>query len=64
MYGALGKMIIVLYEPLHCCDRVFHILGSAARAHRRKRPRKPCIRMMLHQNGSRHAWLRASPSST
>jgi hypothetical protein len=26
-------------------------------AHRRKRPRKPCIGMMLHQDGSRFAWL-------
>jgi transposase len=26
-------------------------------AHRRKRPRKPCEGMMLHQDGSRHAWL-------
>ena len=26
-------------------------------AHRRKRPRKPCIGMMLHQDGSRYAWL-------
>jgi hypothetical protein len=26
-------------------------------AHRRKRPRKPCEGMMLHQDGSRHEWL-------
>lgn len=26
-------------------------------AHRRKRERKPCAGMMLHQDGSRHAWL-------
>src|SRR5579863_8938997 len=26
-------------------------------AHRRKRPRKPCEGMMLHQDGSRHGWL-------
>ena len=26
-------------------------------AHRRKRPRKPCIGMMLHQDASRFAWL-------
>jgi transposase len=25
--------------------------------HRRKRPRKPCVGMMLHQDGSRFAWL-------
>jgi len=30
-------------------------------AHRRKRPRKPCIGMMLHQDGSRFAWLAAQP---
>lgn len=35
-------------------------LVSAARrrgAHRRKRPRKPCAGMMLHQDGSSFAWL-------
>jgi len=35
-------------------------LMAAARrrgAHRRKRPRKPCAGMMLHQDGSRFAWL-------
>ena len=26
-------------------------------AHRKKRPRRPFIGMMLHQDGSRHAWL-------
>ena len=26
-------------------------------AHRKKRPRRPLIGMMLHQDGSRHAWL-------
>ena len=26
-------------------------------AHRRRRPRKPCVGMMLHQDGSRHEWL-------
>jgi transposase len=30
-------------------------------AHRRKRPRKPCIGMMLHQDGSRFAWLEGQP---
>ena len=25
--------------------------------HRRRRPRKPCVGMMLHQDGSRHEWL-------
>jgi transposase len=30
-------------------------------AHRRKRPRKPCVGMMLHQDGSRHAWLGQGP---
>ncbi|MFQ5430856.1 MAG: ISNCY family transposase [Phycisphaerae bacterium] len=30
-------------------------------AHRRKRPRKPCVGMMLHQDGSRHAWLAGRP---
>jgi len=30
-------------------------------AHRRKRPRKPCIGMMLHQDGSRFAWLAGQP---
>lgn len=30
-------------------------------AHRRKRPRKPCEGMMLHQDGSRFAWLAGEP---
>src|SRR5215813_7025905 len=30
-------------------------------AHRRKRPRKPCEGMMLHQDGSRFAWLDVQP---
>lgn len=30
-------------------------------AHRRKRPRKPCEGMMLHQDGSRFAWLEGQP---
>jgi transposase len=30
-------------------------------AHRRKRPRKPCVGMMLHQDGSRFAWLEDQP---
>jgi hypothetical protein len=29
--------------------------------HRRKRPRKPCEGMMLHQDGSRFAWLAGEP---
>jgi transposase len=39
-----------------------HAAGLVERArrrgvHRRKRPRKPCEGMMLHQDGSRFAWL-------
>ena len=30
-------------------------------AHRRKRERKPCEGMMLHQDGSRHSWLADQP---
>lgn len=30
-------------------------------AHRRKRPRRPLPGMMLHQDGSRHAWLQGQP---
>jgi hypothetical protein len=30
-------------------------------AHRRKRPRKPCEGKMLHQDGSRFAWLAGQP---
>lgn len=26
-------------------------------AHRRRRPRRPCVGMLLHQDGSSHAWL-------
>jgi len=40
-----------------------HLVTPAPRrgAHRRKRPRKPCIGMMLHQDGSRHEWLEGRP---
>ncbi len=39
------------------------LVERAARrgAHRRKRPRKPCEGMMLHQDGSRFAWLADGP---
>ena len=43
-----------------------HTAGLVARAarrgaHRRKRERKPCVGMMLHQDGSRFAWLEGAP---
>jgi transposase len=43
-----------------------HAAGLVVRAtkrgaHRRKRERKPCAGMMLHQDGSRHAWLAGQP---
>jgi transposase len=31
-------------------------------AHRRKRPRRPMVGMMLHQDGSRHQWLAGQPA--
>jgi transposase len=31
-------------------------------AHRKKRPRRPMIGMMLHQDGSRHVWLEGHPA--
>ena len=31
-------------------------------AHRRKRPRRPMRGMMLHQDGSKHAWLAGQPA--
>jgi transposase len=31
-------------------------------AHRRKRERKPCEGMMLHQDGSRHVWFAGQPA--
>lgn len=31
-------------------------------AHRKKRPRRPMIGMMLHQDGSRHEWLTGQPA--
>jgi len=39
------------------------LVERAARrgAHRRKRERKPCAGMMLHQDGSRFAWLAGEP---
>lgn len=39
------------------------VAGSGRRgAHRRKRERKPCAGMMLHQDGSRAAWLAGQPA--
>jgi transposase len=40
-----------------------HLLPKAKRrgAHRRRRPRRPLPGMMLHQDGSRHAWLANRP---
>jgi transposase len=43
-----------------------HAVGLVARAekrgaHRRKRERKPCEGMMLHQDGSREIWLAGQP---
>jgi transposase len=35
--------------------------GKRRGAHRRKRPRKPCVGMMLHQDGSSFAWLEGAP---
>ena len=39
------------------------LVEQAARRgpHRRKRPRKPCVGMMLHQDGSPFAWLEGAP---
>ena len=39
------------------------VVGKARRrgAHRRKRERRPLPGMMLHQDGSRHAWLEGRP---
>jgi transposase len=39
------------------------VTRSARRGpHRRKRPRKPCIGMMLHQDASRFGWLEGAPN--
>ena len=40
------------------------LLARAPRrgAHRRRRPRRPLPGMMLHQDGSRHAWLAGQPA--
>ena len=44
---------------LHTAGLVEH--AARRGAHRRKRPRKPCEGMMLHQDGSRFAWLSEAP---
>jgi hypothetical protein len=31
-------------------------------AHRKKRPRRPLPGMLLHQDGSRHAWIEGLPA--
>src|SRR6202140_5457471 len=36
--------------------------GAAQGGHRRKRERRPLRGMMLHQDGSRHAWLEGQPA--
>lgn len=40
------------------------LLAAAARrgAHRRKRPRRPLVGMLLHQDASRHAWVAGEPA--
>ena len=42
--------------PRRSCTR------PARGVHRRKRPRKPCVGMMLHQDGSRAEWLAGTPA--
>jgi transposase len=37
------------------------VAKARARAHRRKRERRPLPGVMLHQDGSRHAWLEGQP---
>ena len=49
-----------------CIKTQLHAAGLVDRArrrgaHRRKRERKPCEGMMLHQDGSRHDWLAHEP---
>ena len=40
------------------------VVPKAQGAHRRKRERRPLRGMMLHQDGSRHAWLEARRRTT
>ena len=42
---------------LHAAGLVSPALKRSA--HRKKRPRRPMVGMMLHQDGSRHLWLEA-----
>ncbi len=44
---------------LHAAGLVEH--AARRGRHRRKRERKPCEGMLLHQDGSRHAWLAGEP---
>src|SRR5438105_2683692 len=46
--------------PRHSCIRRGRWRARRG-AHRRKRLRKPCEGMMLHQDGSRFAWLAGAP---
>jgi hypothetical protein len=46
-------------KQLHSAGLVEH--AKRRGVHRRKRERKPCEGMMLHQDGSRAAWLRGDP---
>ena len=44
---------------LQHCGLVVKVKGRGK--HRRLRPRRPCIGMMLHQDGSTHEWLEGQP---
>jgi transposase len=52
------------YTKVKLILRAKGLLEKAPRrgVHRRKRPRRPLPGMMLHQDGSRHAWLEGQPA--
>ena len=49
----LGYTVTKVHLHRACLVRPAHKRS----AHRKKRPRRPFVGMMLHQDGSRHAWL-------
>ena len=51
----LGYTVTKLH--LHAAGLVKRAVRRSA--HRKKRPRRPMVGMMLHQDGSRHLWLEA-----
>ncbi len=49
------------YQGALCNGPGWCALRAKRSAHRKKRPRRPLVGMMLHQDGSPHVWLEGQP---